>query len=161
MRLTRSVSYAVSVLLNVEKGGARTAMTAAQISRGCDFPPRFLYRILRRLVDSGLLTGVSGPGGGYRLARSPRQVNLLEIVMAVEGPQEPSVLTPVCRSHQGAMDVVNRLCAETAEHFSSELSKTSLAQLAKAKAAKRKGAKRGTKQVVNKKRRAPGKRRRS
>lgn len=162
MRLTRSVSYAVSVLLNVERGGAESAMTAAQISRGCQFPPRFLYRILRRLVDSGLLTGVSGPGGGYRLARPARQVTLEEIVVAVEGPQDPSELEAVCRAHQPAIDAVNRLCADAAQQFQRALSQTTLATLAKAKpqkkraTAKRRGAtKTKTKQgAAGKKRRA-------
>src|SRR5688500_5065483 len=88
MRLTGSVSYAVGVLLKVEREGKGEAMTAARIARGARFPPRFLYRILRRLVDAGLLTGVSGPGGGYALARRPRRINLLDIVTAVEGPDE-------------------------------------------------------------------------
>jgi Rrf2 family iron-sulfur cluster assembly transcriptional regulator len=129
MRLTRSVSYAVSVLLNVERRSARQSLTAAEISRDCQFPPRFLYRILRRLVDSGLLTGVSGPGGGYRLARSARRITLLEIVEAVEGPQKPTTLEPVCRTHRRSIDLINRLCAQNAKQFQDSLRGVTLATL--------------------------------
>lgn len=145
MRLTRSVSYAVSVLLNVERRGRDEILTAAQISRHCEFPPRFLYRILRRLVDSSLLNGVSGPGGGYRLARPARQITLLEIVEAVEGPQEPSILEPVCRTHQGAIDVVNSVCRQTATQFTTTLAKTTLAALEKRKVAKKPARRRSAK----------------
>lgn len=154
MRLTRSVSYAVSVLLNVERGDGRSSMTAAQISKNCDFPPRFLYRILRRLVDSKLLSGVSGPGGGYRLARPAREITLLEIVMAVEGPQTASVLEPVCRTHQPAIDAVNQVCQESADHFSAKLESTTLAQLLKAKPAKKRTAKKPAKRARGKKKTA-------
>lgn len=137
MKLTRSVSYAVGVLLNVERRGLRQTMTAAQISKNCEFPPRFLYRILRRLVDSQLLTGVSGPGGGYRLARSARQITLLEIVEAVEGPQVPSILEPVCRAHQGPIDAVNQLCDDAARQFRAALAKTTLASIERQKKRKK------------------------
>lgn len=130
MRLTRSVGYAVSVLLNVERRGARVTMTAADISRNCQFPPRFLYRILRRLVDSGLLTGVSGPGGGYRLARGAETVTLQEIVVAVEGPQDAGQLESACAAHQLAIDSINELCATTARRFNADLKRVKLSDLA-------------------------------
>ena len=105
-------------------------MTAAAISKGCDLPPRFLYRILRRMVDGGLMTGVSGPGGGYSLALPAQDITLLHIVQAVEGPPSPTVLKPVHRSHKQAIERVNELCAKSTVGFSKELSRVTLAKLA-------------------------------
>ncbi len=79
MRLTRSVSYAVGILLQIQELAKGGPVTAAQIARGCRFPPRFLYRILRRLVDAGILRGTSGPGGGYALLKLPQRITLLDI----------------------------------------------------------------------------------
>ena len=104
-------------------------MTAATIARDCKFPPRFLYRVLRRLVDAGLLVGTSGPLGGYELARRSEGITLLDIVEAVESPPEPTVLEPVRAKHRRAISAVNRICRLDAERFRRELKKVTLAKL--------------------------------
>ncbi len=107
MNISRSVSYAVGILLKVAQDGRAGPMTAAQIAKGGKFPPRFLYRVLRRLVDAGLLRGVSGPGGGYALARQARQINLLEIIVAIEGPRASTQLQAVHPRYRGAIEGIN------------------------------------------------------
>jgi Rrf2 family iron-sulfur cluster assembly transcriptional regulator len=129
MKLSSSVSYAVGVLLQVHVKGQDGPTTAATIAAGCKFPPRFLYRILRRLVDAGLLTGVSGPGGGYALARKPRRISLLDVVTAVEGPLETSQLPPVCIHHRSAMRLVNQATARIGRQSARELAKVNLDKL--------------------------------
>lgn len=130
MRLTRSVSYAVGILLNVEQSKTEGPLTATRIARKAKFPPRFLYRVLRRLVDAGILTGVSGPGGGYALAKPAAKINLAEIVAAVEGPQEATVLEPVAPQHRAAIQQINALCEKNAVVFRRALEATTLAKLA-------------------------------
>jgi len=152
MKLTRSVSYAVGILLQVAEASPDTPFTAARIARGCRFPPRFLYRILRRLVDAELLGGMSGPGGGYRLSRTPRSITLLDIVAAVDAPPDPSELPPVRASHRPAMAKINDICAVAAARFTADLRRVKLSDLqaankatgGKAKSAKAKAAKRST-----------------
>jgi len=129
MKLSSSVSYAIGILLQVHVKGQEGPTTAATISTGCKFPPRFLYRILRRLVDAGLLTGTSGPGGGYALARKPRRISLLDVVTAVEGPLETSQLLPVCAPHRSAIRLVNQTTARIGKQSSRELAKVNLDKL--------------------------------
>ncbi len=131
MKLTRSVSYAVGILLKVHAESAGQAMTAARISKGSKFPPRFLYRVLRRLVDAGVLRGVSGPGGGYRLARPASQISLWDIVEAVEGPQQPSSLDVVNGRHRQAIQQINALARHQHAATVRAFKKLSLARLAK------------------------------
>ncbi|MBL9122686.1 MAG: Rrf2 family transcriptional regulator [Planctomycetaceae bacterium] len=133
MQLTRSVSYAIGILLNVERARSAGPVTATKIARRDQFPPRFLYRVLRRLVDAGILTGVSGPGGGYALARPAKKISLAEIVEAVEGPQEATVLEPVAAFHAPAIKRINLLCEQNAAAFRRALKSTSLAQLGAAR----------------------------
>ncbi len=142
MKLTRSVGYAVGILLRVQGATEEGPMTADSISQGCKFPPRFLYRVLRRLVDAGLLQGISGPRGGYTLAKPPRQVRLLEIVQAVEEGANSGGLVPVNRQQKPAIDYVNELCERSAQQMQNQLAKVTLAQLAElCKPAKRAGRK--------------------
>jgi len=129
MKLTRSVSYAVGILLQIHGDKVRGPMTASRIAKDCTFPPRFLYRVLRRLVDAKLLAGTSGPGGGYVLAKPAGSVTLLDIVSAVDSPPEPSVLKPVRTKYRQPIDAINRLCADSAATFRAELAKTTLAGL--------------------------------
>src|SRR5207302_3037195 len=49
-------------------------------------PEHFLSKVLRPLVDANILSSLRGPHGGYRLIRRPRDVSLLDIIEAVEGP---------------------------------------------------------------------------
>jgi Rrf2 family protein len=122
----------VGILLNVDRARAVGPLTASHIARRTQFPPRFLYRVLRRLVDAGLMTGVSGPGGGYALAKPPGKITLLEIVEAVEGPQEATVLEPVASRHSAAIQLINALCESNAAAFRKRLRGTTLAQLDRA-----------------------------
>ncbi len=47
----------------------------------------YLVKHLKRLVADGILESVSGPAGGYRLARAPETITLADVVLAVEGRQ--------------------------------------------------------------------------
>jgi Rrf2 family protein len=129
MKLTRSASYALGIMLRLVEHDSGEPMPAAAIARGCDFPPRFLYRILRLLVDAELLEGQSGPGGGYRLGRRPREISLLEIIEAVEGPREPPELVPVRRKHRKAVEFANEIYEEQEEKLAQRLARVSLEKL--------------------------------
>jgi Rrf2 family protein len=119
-------------------------MTADSISQGCKFPPRFLYRVLRRLVDAGLLRGISGPRGGYTLAKPSRQVRLLEIVQAVEEGSNSGGLVPVNRQQKPAIEFVNDLCERSAQQMQNQLAKVTLAQLAELCKPAKRGAGKGS-----------------
>ena len=106
-------------------------MTAARIARGCKFPPRFLYRVLRRLVDAGLLLGTSGPGGGYALARPAQRITLYEIVVAVESKPEIPALPPVCRKYAPASKIITDLSRRNIDRFLEDLKRVTLAKLSR------------------------------
>ena len=129
MKLTLSMGYGIGVLLQIQAFNGDGPVTAARIARDCHFPQRFLYRVLRRLVDAGLLKGISGPGGGYSLAKSLGEITLLDIARSVEGEPEPSALSPACPSQRKAIRFVNDLCSKNATRFAEDLDAVSLADL--------------------------------
>lgn len=51
--------------------------------------PSYLLKHLKALTAAKVLESVPGPNGGYRLARSPENITLLDIVLAIEG-REPA-----------------------------------------------------------------------
>jgi Rrf2 family protein len=128
MKLTRSVAYAVGILLRLhEEGGG--PLTASRIARGCRFPPRFLYRVLRRLVSAGLLRGSSGPGGGYALARPLPRITLWDVVLAAEGQAAERPLVPVTPRQRAAIAQINALSRRQAAWMQRELKRVTLAAL--------------------------------
>jgi FeS assembly SUF system regulator len=72
-----------SALLNGSTGSPlRTARDLAAESK---LPVSTVSKLLKRLLQSGLLTSHRGIKGGYLLARDPREISVLEVIAAVEG----------------------------------------------------------------------------
>lgn len=85
MRLNSASHYAVIALAHMARQPDATH-TVQAIVRERAIPLRFLPKLLLPLVHCGILRSKKGPGGGFRLARPPRQVSLLEVFEAIEGP---------------------------------------------------------------------------
>ena len=85
MQITRQADYAVrAVLYLADKGEQRVATsTIAQQQR---IPPSFLAKIISQLSIAGLLHTSRGARGGVTLARDPKEITLLEVVEAIDGP---------------------------------------------------------------------------
>src|SRR5258708_30345235 len=86
MILTRASSYALHALANMARQKPGTPVASHTIAREHGIPERFLLKVLNPLVSAGILSSLKGPHGGYRLARTPSDITLLEVIEAVEGP---------------------------------------------------------------------------
>ncbi len=87
MKLSDGVEAAIhcaATLASVEGTGT---MPGAALAEQFGLSPSYLLKHLNALTTAGILESVPGPYGGYRLARSPARISLLDIVVAVEGPQ--------------------------------------------------------------------------
>ena len=62
-----------------------TALPAARLAEFHGVPAAYLAKHLQALSRAGIVEAVAGPRGGYRLARPPADVTLLDVVEAVEG----------------------------------------------------------------------------
>ncbi|MEU2610888.1 Rrf2 family transcriptional regulator [Micromonospora sp. NPDC007271] len=92
MRLSARVDYALRAaaeLAAVAGGtGARRSrpVTAEQIARAQDIPPKFLESILLQLRRGGIVHAQRGPEGGYWLARPAAEISLAEVIRVIDGP---------------------------------------------------------------------------
>lgn len=84
--LGRRGDYAVRAVLHLARHYGHGRRKARQIAEDMDIPATFVAQVLADLVRDNLVVSVAGPEGGYELARSPRDVNLREVVEAAEGP---------------------------------------------------------------------------
>ena len=86
LKLTQGADYAIRAMIHIASlPDGRWAMRR-EIAREQRVPPDFVAKILQSLVHAGLLSSHRGTGGGFRLARPRDEINLLNIVEAIEGP---------------------------------------------------------------------------
>lgn len=86
MKLTRASSYALHAVVHMAQQKVQNIPVASHtIAAERGIPERFLLKVLKPLVSHRILLSVKGPNGGYRLARSPSDITMLEIVEAVDG----------------------------------------------------------------------------
>jgi Rrf2 family protein len=83
--LTRRGDYAVRATLAIAALGRARSTSAREIAAAMRIPVGFLPRVMADLARAGLVTSRVGRSGGYRLARPPSQISLLEVIEAVEG----------------------------------------------------------------------------
>jgi Rrf2 family iron-sulfur cluster assembly transcriptional regulator len=91
MRLSTKGRYAVMAMADLarngraEAGDAR-AVSLAEIAARQEISFSYLEQLFARLRKAGLVLSVRGPGGGYRLARTPAETAVADIVLAVDEP---------------------------------------------------------------------------
>jgi Rrf2 family protein len=87
MRISDGVEWAVhlcGVLTAVPEG---RGVPSARLAEFHDLPPAYLAKHLQALSRAGIVTADRGVKGGYRLGRPPSKISLLDIVLAIEGPE--------------------------------------------------------------------------
>lgn len=121
----RRFQLAVAAVLDIALHGGGGPVQSKDIAGRLDLPRRHLEPIMQQLVRAGLLKGVRGPRGGYRLARERRRISLADVLLALqadrpgEEPEAPAtalardVLAPVWGELEAVL--VERLAAVSLE----------------------------------------------
>ena len=92
MRLSKKTEYALRALFAIARasdGPLPGSWRIEQVSRQENIPVKFLDQILLSLRHAGLLASKRGVGGGYRLARPAAEINVGEVIRALDGPRTP------------------------------------------------------------------------
>src|SRR3954447_24875860 len=83
IRLTKRLLFAIEAVLDIAYNGGAAPVRSAEITERERIPRRYLEPVLQELVRDGVLVGIRGPSGGYRLARERRRISLGDIVRSV------------------------------------------------------------------------------
>lgn len=83
MHITLESDYAVRIVYCLAHADSR--IDAKTISDSTDVPLRFSLKILRKLVQSGVVCSFKGSRGGYQLAKPANEISLSDVIGAVEG----------------------------------------------------------------------------
>ena len=83
LRLSKKMLFAIEAVLDIAYHTGSQPVQSREITRRQEIPRRYLEQALQNLVRHGVLTGVRGPHGGYRLARERRRITIGDIVRVV------------------------------------------------------------------------------
>ena len=84
MRLTTKGRYAVTAMLDLALHYKDGPITLADISKRQGISLSYLEQLFSRLRKNGLVDSARGPGGGYRLSRPAAEINVADVITAVD-----------------------------------------------------------------------------
>lgn len=135
MRITQEADYSMRVVLYLSKLGYGEKIDAATIAEHEKLPLRFLLKLLRKLIKSGIIKSYRGVKGGYALNKLPKDINLRQVIESIDGPisvnrclLDPSYCnanrTGFCEVH-GALSKVQKDLIDNLENINFENLKNS------------------------------------
>jgi Rrf2 family protein len=86
MQITRQADYALRAIHYLAQLEPNQRAATSQIAKEKQIPPSFLAKIISQLSIAGLLYTSRGARGGVSLARAPKEITVLEVVEAIDGP---------------------------------------------------------------------------
>lgn len=121
IRLSRKSLLALEAVVDIAYNARPEPVQSKEITERQGIPQRYLEQVMQQLVRAGILRGVRGPRGGYRLARERRRITAGEIVRVVsELEQKEEEGLNGTGSELGAK-IVRPLLAELEEQFMQKL----------------------------------------
>ncbi|KRG77308.1 Rrf2 family transcriptional regulator [Stenotrophomonas ginsengisoli] len=85
LRVTKLTDYA-TVVLTVLAARPGQVLSATELAEAAGLEATTVAKLLKPLAQAGLVVGLRGVNGGYRLARDAQAISLIEVVQAMEGP---------------------------------------------------------------------------
>lgn len=88
MKLTTKGQYAIQAMIGIALHRTKSSnpVSLREIADSQNIPLPFLEQIAIKLRRAGLVKSIRGPAGGYILSEDIKQISLVDIIQAVEGP---------------------------------------------------------------------------
>jgi len=84
--ISTTAQYALRALAKLADLDPGTSMLGRELAKEATIPANYLSKILLALRNAGLLATSRGSGGGYRLAKGPEQIHLIDVVEVFDAP---------------------------------------------------------------------------
>ena len=89
MMISTRGRYALRILADLAQRQTEEKITLRQLAERQGISEKYLESIVKELVKAGILAGLRGKGGGYRLLRAPEEIGVLEVLERMEGTLAP------------------------------------------------------------------------
>lgn len=134
MQLTKKAEYAIRAMVDLATRYHRQPVMSKDIAAREDIPVKFFIQIIPSLKNAGLIHTVRGNGGGIYLSKRPPEINLKQIIEAIEGP---IAINQCLASDNGCSRkpscAIHKVWRKAQEQMLTVLESTSLATLAVSK----------------------------
>ncbi len=104
MKLSEGVEWGVHCGVLLATLPAGSTLSGAALAEFHGVSESYLVKHLQALVRASILESVPGPKGGFRLARPPEQVTVLEVIEAIEGPEPAFRCTEIRQRGPAALE---------------------------------------------------------
>lgn len=130
MQITRQADYATRAILYLARIAKGERVATSQVAKEQKIPPSFLAKIISQLSIAGLLNTSRGAHGGVTLAREPKNITLLEVIEAIDGP----IQLNVCVGREGVCSFedncpIQPVLCDAQNELVTKLKNTTFAQL--------------------------------
>ena len=86
MRISTRGRYALRAMVDLAQHGDDAPVSRQEVAERQEISADYMAQLFRHLQAAGMVEGVKGPGGGYRLTRDTVAITAGDIVRATEGP---------------------------------------------------------------------------
>jgi Rrf2 family transcriptional regulator, iron-sulfur cluster assembly transcription factor len=129
LRPSKKLVLALEAVTDIAFHGGAEPVQSQDIARRLNLPRRYLEQVMQQLVRAGILRGVRGPRGGYRLARERRRVSVGDVVRVVRGIEELPAQDSLASSSELGRRVVGPFWADTERELMSRLDRVTVEDL--------------------------------
>lgn len=127
--LSKKLVLALGAVADIAYNGGSQPVQSKAITGRHGIPQRYLEQVLQQLVRAGVLKGVRGPKGGYRLARERRRISVGDIARVVGTLEKNEDLADTLSHSEIGHKVLDPLCRELAEEVMQRLDSITIEEL--------------------------------
>jgi Rrf2 family protein len=132
MRLSTKGRYGVRLMLELAWKYGNGPVTLKYVAERQQISEKYLWHLIRQLKNAGLVRSTRGTHGGYVLARPAEEINLKDIIFALEGPMDFAECTDDLKRDKRTDGCAAReVWTEITEKISDLLESYSLSQILK------------------------------
>ena len=88
MKISAKGRYAIRAMINIALNESKEPKTLLEISKHQGISLSYLEQLFALLRKGNLVSGVRGPGGGYRLSSDPNNITIAQIINAINSDQK-------------------------------------------------------------------------
>src|SRR5580693_5558762 len=100
LKLSKKADYALIAVRHLATHRGEPSQSASDIAEIYGISAPLLAKVLQRLAKHGVVTARHGSSGGYQLARHPKDISVLDVISAVDGP----LMITSCITNHGVCD---------------------------------------------------------
>lgn len=129
MRLTTKGRYAVTALLDLALHAQKNPVSLGEIAARQSISLSYLEQLFTKLRRNKLVRSVRGPGGGYVIARSSKEIYVAQILDAVDESVDATRCGGLSDCHAGDTCLTHHLWCDLSQQIHAFLSSISLSDM--------------------------------